>query len=356
MRDDYLSPQEKEEERKLNADKMRQQGIALRTPTGSSDATRAIEDAFALSQGATAGDAEWKEKDKYYGKGGLGFLLAPIMNKITGAEGKRQGRRDSNTGRLTQALALQRAKQDDTNKNEGFKSYRDHQDALKLGDQKIGAEQNASKLVADAKLKADETEQGYKVDLKLQDLGNKLAVGATENQYAIEDDARAEVGVISTEQREIAQKKKELDTKKLDMLRSRQRELMRELPSLARMAGENTVNADGTIEEGRGEFAQFFGGSGAIAGMLPMFSDDGQALTRLASSEALKTLSLLDTPLTPVSDKDMEVVMATGISAKNNESVNYKLATDALAAIEKEIELRTANKLPEGVKSITRVL
>lgn len=128
-----------------------------------------------------------------------------------------------------------------------------------------------------------------------------------------------------------------IETTELGILEQRLLEIKTAFPSIERMAGKSK-------DAPWGPGARLIGGTGPVAGRIPFttIDKDTQEVERLGNSEALNTLSTLDTPLTPVSDKDMETVMGTGISRTNTEEYNYELATRTMAALEEEIRLRRA--------------
>jgi hypothetical protein len=188
MRDFYLSEEDQEQQKRVRDAEIRQQQIAQRTPMGPTGKENAMADALIDSQSAVSGTQKWNDNDVYNSTGGLGFLLAPIMNKITGSKGKLQPRIDSEKSVLKQSRQMQLAKGDRERNNQGLKSWQANQDKLIQGQQGINADIDAAELVSGAKIDAAETEQGYKVDLKLQELGNNLAEESVKNQYDIESE------------------------------------------------------------------------------------------------------------------------------------------------------------------------
>lgn len=122
-----------------------------------------------------------------------------------------------------------------------------------------------------------------------------------------------------------------------NLLLSRYNELRDAQPVLASMAG---VELEGTKQNMWNGFWRTVAGTGGLTGYLPSVLDDSQRVDTLANSETLRRLGTLETPLTPVSDADIRLVMNTGISPYKNEDVNYEQLEKEMAAIKKEIDAR----------------
>lgn len=126
-------------------------------------------------------------------------------------------------------------------------------------------------------------------------------------------------------------------------LLGRRQELERALPAAIRLAG--MAEERGTPDD-RNIFQRYLtGGTGPVAGMMPMdFSDDTATMRALSGSEALRTIGNLDTPLTPVSDRDMITITGVGISVDKSDEKNLALIEQAMADIDYELKARVREK------------
>lgn len=141
---------------------------------------------------------------------------------------------------------------------------------------------------------------------------------------------------------DIKAKSEERTTSK-KFLELRLKELEDALGPAARLSGNKVP--EGEEEAG---FLDFFAlGTGSIPGMLPSFNTDTERMEALGSSEALTTIGKLETPLTPVSDKDMETIMGRGISQYKSDKENYRLLVMAIEASKEELGL--VNSYLDGV-------
>lgn len=164
---------------------------------------------------------------------------------------------------------------------------------------------------------------------------------ALENDAALLDAERAEVQRIANDTRTWATIAETDES--MDIYLSRYNELLSALPQLAQMAGveEDMANLSQVDESAKawGWFKRWTGGSGPLASMMPAltFREPTQLIEEISASEALNKLGTLDVPLTPVSDADMAVVMATGLSPWRTEKYNYNTAKDAIRYLEIEM-------------------
>ena len=138
--------------------------------------------------------------------------------------------------------------------------------------------------------------------------------------------------------------KSEERTTGLKFLESRLAELEDALGPSARLSGNPVPEG----EEEQGFFEGLFStGTGSLSGRLPTFNSDTERMEALSSSEALTTIGNLETPLTPVSDKDMETIMGKGISPLKSDKENYRLIVTAIEQSKEEIRL--VNSYLQGV-------
>ena len=164
---------------------------------------------------------------------------------------------------------------------------------------------------------------------------------ALDNDAALLVDERAEVQRIANDTRTWATIAETDES--MDIYLSRYNELLSALPQLAQMAGveEDMANLSQVDESAKawGWFKRWTGGSGPLASMMPAltFREPTQLIEEISASEALNKLGTLAVPLTPVSDADMAVVMATGLSPWRTEKYNYNTAKDAIRYLEIEM-------------------
>ena len=125
-------------------------------------------------------------------------------------------------------------------------------------------------------------------------------------------------------------------------LNNRRDDLKRVLPYLAQMAGEKDYMGDIDRNDAWNNFMRRTGGAGELSTLNPLnFRRPTKELARYEKILAIQTLGSIDTPLTPVSDKDLETIFGMGINDGNSEAMNFDLAMESLAAIEAEMTERT---------------
>ena len=125
-------------------------------------------------------------------------------------------------------------------------------------------------------------------------------------------------------------------------LKNRRDDLKRVLPYLAQMAGEKDYMGDIDRNDAWNNFMRRTGGAGELSTWNALnFRRPTKELARYEKILAIQTLGSIDTPLTPVSDKDLETIFGMGINDGNSEAMNFDLAMESLAAIEAEMTERT---------------
>ena len=341
-----------------------------RTPQSQAevDALRGMREAEAAQAGAArARQGGWS------GSGLIGAGIAKFM----------QGRRQNNLEpeytaqelqRLEQAAALEEmiANRDfqDTNNVSMFESALSRQNQEGMAQIRNQQEIAAAALERENEVADIANQQNFDLynaeQLRLQELADERRLWereddqlktALENDAALLDAERAEVQRIANDTRTWATIAETDES--MDIYLSRYNELLSALPRLAQMAGveEDMANLSQVDESAKAWnwFKRWTGGSGPLASMMPAltFRDPTQLIEQISASEALNKLGTLDVPLTPVSDADIALVMATGLSPSRTEKFNYNTAKDAISYLENEMNdiLSKQQSLPLGGNS-----
>jgi hypothetical protein len=310
-------------------------------------------------------DQRWQQHRQQLGRAGAFGLMRMIGQDLMGSGDKRKA---EFVDQEMQRLARERRLGDlqAQRKRTGEAGKMAFENMFKRDERIAGQEYDTAERIAGqeyqteaARIKAEAAESEFQreQDMKFADMFNQNEQKELDRaaNAALQED-RQEFDIENEANKRFYDKFIETDTQ-ANILNNRLKELQAAVPLLAKMAGEKLPGQDSEDPESWNAFDRWTGGTGPIASRLFSFSADTQGVRKLASSQALKTLSELDTPLTPVSDKDMETVMATGISEKNTEAFNYKIAMEAIAALKEELGLRAeqAQKLQSQMGGTPRI-
>jgi hypothetical protein len=209
--------------------------------------------------------------------------------------------------------------------------------------------QDRAEVVADRNLDFDRegnriTAANKREDELLEDANKReddQLKASLENDATLLDNERADIQRIANDTRTWATLAETDES--MDIYLTRYNELLSALPRLAQMAGveEDMRNLSQVDRSAKawGWFKRWTGGSGPMASMMPVFTirEPTQLIDEISASEALNKLGSLDVPLTPVSDADIALVMATGLSPSRTEKYNYNTAKKAIENLEIEM-------------------
>lgn len=280
---------------------------------------------------AAAAAQQRDQQTGWSGRGIIGSPVAALLNSVG---------RDERLEKYTEQ-ELQRLQAEDELR--GLQSAREYQDeaGMTMFEETLGRQTAAEERKA-----SQQFEREQDTVQRRQEIADREAEWAREERMLAEKLARDDQLREEERQQVLADFNNERTWAQIAetdeftrALLTRYNEMREGLPALARMAGiegNEETTPSGTKNTAWSWLKQATGGTGPIAQYIPFnFRDDTQTMERLVESEALNTLSNLETPLTPVSDADLDVVRNTSLSMGRDETNNYDFAVKEIETMER---------------------